>query len=65
MNEVFVEKSLDKKDNYIKEYNGDLLIMGDDWKDKFDWVSCMTKYIPRTPNISSKCLKKLSKIKIN
>ena len=31
--------------------------MGDDWKNKFDWVSIMTKYIKRTPNISSSMLK--------
>jgi hypothetical protein len=23
--------------------------MGDDWEDKFDWVSCPCLYFPRTP----------------
>lgn len=57
VDEIFVEESLEEKDTYIKAYKADLLIMGDDWKDKFDWVSCMTKYIPRTPDISTEMLK--------
>lgn len=51
---IFIEESLDEKNNYISKQNADLLIMGDDWKDKFDHVSCMTKYLPRTQNISTK-----------
>ena len=31
--------------------------MGNDWENKFDWVSCMTKYLPRTPDISTSLLK--------
>ncbi len=58
VDEVFVEESLDLKDYYIKKYNADLLVMGDDWKDKFDWVSCPVKYLSRTPNISTTYLKK-------
>jgi glycerol-3-phosphate cytidylyltransferase len=58
VDEVFVEHSLDDKDIYIKHYGADLLVMGDDWKNKFDWVSCPVKYIERTPNISSSFLKK-------
>lgn len=57
VDEIFIEESLEKKDEYIKKYNANLLIMGDDWKNKFDWVSIMTKYIKRTPNISSSMLK--------
>jgi len=59
VDEVFIEKSLDEKDIYIKDHNADILIMGDDWKDKFDWVSCMTKYLERTPDISTELLKKI------
>ena len=58
VDEVFFEESMELKDEYIKKYNADLLIMGDDWKNKFDTVSIMTKYLPRTPNISSTLLKK-------
>jgi glycerol-3-phosphate cytidylyltransferase len=55
--ECFVEESLEEKDNYIKKYECDLLVMGDDWEDKFDWVSCPCIYFPRTPNISTTMLK--------
>ena len=57
VDEVFVEESLEEKDNYIKKYKADLLVMGDDWKDKFNWVSCPVKYLERTPNISTTYLK--------
>jgi glycerol-3-phosphate cytidylyltransferase len=57
VDEVFVEDSLELKDEYIKKFNADLLVMGDDWKDKFNWVSCPVKYLERTPNISTTYLK--------
>ena len=57
VDEVFVEDSLDEKNNYIHKYNADMLIMGDDWIDKFNWVDCEVLYLPRTPNISSSALK--------
>lgn len=57
VDEVFIEESLELKDKYIKHYNADILVMGDDWKDKFNWVSCEVKYLDRTPNISTTYLK--------
>jgi glycerol-3-phosphate cytidylyltransferase len=64
VDEVFVEESLEMKDHYIKEFGADLLIMGDDWKDKFNWVSCPVKYLERTPEISTTELKiKISNFK--
>lgn len=57
VDEVFIEESLEKKDEYIKEFKADLLVMGDDWKDKFNWVSCPVKYLERTPHISTTYLK--------
>lgn len=53
----FIEESLEQKDEYIKLYNANLLVMGDDWKNKFDWCSCPCMYLPRTPNISTTLLK--------
>jgi len=53
VDEVFLEESLEEKDSYIKKYGCDILIMGDDWKGKFDWVSCPVIYLPRTPEIST------------
>jgi len=53
VNEVFFEDSLERKDEYIREFAADVLVMGDDWKGKFDWVSCDVVYLPRTEGISS------------
>lgn len=55
VNEVFVEESLELKLEYIKKYNADVLVMGDDWKGKFDWVKseCEVIYLPRTPSVST------------
>lgn len=56
---VFKEESLDKKRDYVLEYNADFLVMGDDWEGKFDDLNDITKvvYLPRTPSISSTNIK--------
>ena len=53
--EVFVEESLEQKRDYIIEHGADVLVMGDDWAGKFDWVSdvCEVVYLPRTPSVST------------
>ena len=55
VNEVFIEESLEQKLEYIKKYEADVLVMGDDWTGKFDWVKphCDVIYLPRTPSIST------------
>jgi glycerol-3-phosphate cytidylyltransferase len=55
VDDVFVEESLEKKRHYIVEYGADILVMGDDWEGKFDWVSdvCEVVYLPRTPSVST------------
>lgn len=55
---VFGEEKFELKDFYIKNSDCNLLIMGDDWKDKFNWVSIPDIYFPRTQGISSTMLKK-------
>lgn len=52
---VFLEESLELKREYIKKYNADILIMGDDWQGKFNHMSdiCRVLYLKRTQNISS------------
>jgi glycerol-3-phosphate cytidylyltransferase len=57
VDEVFIEESLELKNQYIIDHNADLLVMGDDWKNKFDWVSCPVKYLERTPHISTTYIK--------
>lgn len=56
VDEVFSEKSLELKRQYIKDFNAEVLIMGDDWKGKFDnhKDQCDVIYLPRTPSISTK-----------
>jgi len=61
VDEVFIEDSLELKDEYIKQHRADLLVMGDDWKDKFNWVSCDVLYLERTPNISTTLIKNILK----
>lgn len=55
VDEVFIEESLELKVDYIKKYNADLLIMGDDWEGRFDDMKnyCDVIYLPRTPSIST------------
>ncbi len=56
---VFREDSLDLKREYVKQYNAEVLIMGDDWQGKFDFCSdlCRVVYLPRTPHISTTQIK--------
>ncbi|HHZ8504445.1 TPA: adenylyltransferase/cytidyltransferase family protein [Morganella morganii] len=55
VDQVFIEESLELKLEYIKKYNADILVMGDDWTGRFDWVKsdCDVIYLPRTPSIST------------
>jgi glycerol-3-phosphate cytidylyltransferase len=55
VDEVFVEESLEKKRDYIVQHGADVLVMGDDWAGKFDWVSdvCEVVYLSRTPSVST------------
>lgn len=55
VDEVFIEESLEKKKEYIVDHAADVLVMGDDWAGKFDWVSdvCEVVYLPRTPSVST------------
>lgn len=55
VDEVFIEESLEDKARYIEMKNADLLVMGDDWEGRFDWVKpwCEVVYLPRTPSIST------------
>lgn len=54
---IFKEESLEYKNNYVTEMGADILMMGDDWIGKFDWVLCDVLYMERTPNISTTMLK--------
>jgi len=55
VDEVFVEESLELKEQYIIDNKADMLVMGDDWEGKFDHLKhlCKVIYLPRTPSIST------------
>lgn len=55
VDEVFVEESLELKREYVLEHGADVLVMGDDWEGKFDFLNdiCKVVYLPRTPSIST------------
>lgn len=52
---VFLEESLELKKDYILKHKADILVMGDDWKGKFDCFNniCEVVYFKRTPSIST------------
>ena len=58
VDEVFVEESLELKRDYIRQYDAEVLVMGDDWAGRFDELSdiCRVEYLPRTPAISTTAL---------
>lgn len=58
VNDVFLEESLERKLDYIREQAADVLVMGDDWRGKFDEFGdiCEVVYLPRTPAISTTAL---------
>lgn len=55
VDEVFLEESLALKRSYLKTYQADVLVMGDDWAGRFDEFKDMAEvvYLPRTPSIST------------
>jgi|SRR6056297_625152 len=55
---VFKEDNWGQKENDIKKYKIDVLVMGDDWEGEFDDLPCETKYFKRTPLISTSKIKK-------
>lgn len=58
---VFAEEKMELKTDYINTNCANLLLMGDDWKNKFDFVDCAVIYIKRTPDISSTMLRLAAK----
>ena len=55
VNLCFFEESMEKKREYIEYYKADVLVMGDDWQNKFNFLSdtCEVVYFPRTPSVST------------
>lgn len=55
VDEVIPENNWEQKIEDIKKHKIDIMVMGDDWKGKFDFLKeyCQVLYLERTPNISS------------
>lgn len=53
--EIIVEEYQGQKVNDIIKYNVDILVVGSDWRGKFDYLKnyCEVRYLERTKNISS------------
>ena len=56
---VIPEANWTQKISDIKKHDIDILIMGDDWRGKFDFLKdfCEVVYCPRTKNISSSIIR--------
>lgn len=59
VDDVFFEESLEKKADYIRQHGANILVMGDDWRGKFDDLAalCEVVYLPRTQDISTTAIK--------
>ena len=56
---VIPEESWEQKESDARLYKTDILVMGDDWRGKFDYLSpiCEVVYLGRTPEISTTKIK--------
>lgn len=59
VDEVIAEESWEQKINDIKKFKVNYLVMGDDWKGRFDELQqyCEVIYLPRTDGISSSTIR--------
>lgn len=59
VDEVIPETSWEQKIEDIKKHNVDVFVMGDDWKNKFDFLKqyCEVVYLKRTDGISTTQIK--------
>ncbi len=59
VDKVIIEDNWEQKADDVVNYRADILVMGDDWAGKFDYLKnlCEVVYLPRTPSISSTQIK--------
>lgn len=53
VDKIIAERSWDQKVKDIKKHKVDILVMGSDWKGKFDDLPCKVIYLDRTEGVSS------------
>jgi glycerol-3-phosphate cytidylyltransferase len=61
VDDVFIEESLEQKRDYVLQHKADILVMGDDWQGKFDYLNdivrlstCRVRHQSRQPPSSSR-----------
>ena len=61
VDDVFAEESLEAKRDYVVAHGADVLVMGADWKGRFDELAdvCEVAYLDRTPGISTSDVRRL------
>lgn len=62
VDDVFPEYRLEDKRQYVVDHGADILVMGADWKGRFDDELngvCEVAYLDRTPGISTSSLRRL------
>lgn len=62
VDEVFPEHRLEEKRQYVIDHGADVLVMGADWKGRFDDELegvCEVVYLDRTPGVSTTSLKRV------
>lgn len=62
VDEVFPERRLEDKRRYVVGHDADVLVMGADWKGRFDDELdgvCEVVYLDRTPGVSTTLLRRL------
>lgn len=66
VDKIIPEKNWEQKIKDIKKNKIDILVMGDDWRGKFDNLNkyCRVVYLPRTKGINSTIIKKCLNSKI-
>jgi glycerol-3-phosphate cytidylyltransferase len=59
VDEVIPESNWEQKENDIRDHQIEIMVMGNDWMGKFDYLSevCNVIYLDRTDNISSSQIK--------
>ena len=56
---IFTEHNSKQKEDDIKRFDANLLVMGSDWEGEYNNLNIEVIYLPRTPGISSTQLRKM------
>ncbi len=67
VNKVIPEVNWEQKTDDVLKYQCDLMVMGDDWLGRFDFLKqyCEVLYLPRTEGISTTIIRETMPVKKN